>query len=450
MTRSVAVVGGGITGLTLAHDLQVRGCAVTVFDGAPQLGGLSAACAHGDFVWDRFYHVIAPGDRHLLALLTDLGLGEAVRWTPTRQGLWLDGAVRSLDSAWDLLRLPGLSLWDKFRVGALTLHARKNHGADVLDHTSAADWLRRHCGDRAWDRLWRHLLRAKLGSAAGQVSARFIIATLRRLLTARRRTGGGERFGYVEGGYAAVLERLCQRLRDGGAGLCPATPVARVRVDRDGHGVTVTAAGRDQPFDQAVLTLPNPALAEVTADLPEHTAAALRGTPYLGVACTVAVGAGRLGPHYILNLCDDALRITGVIETSNVVDPGQTAGHTLVYLPRYGLHGSRDLAADDAEVRQTALQDLAAVHPRADAEWLRHAAVHRAAFIQPLPLTGRGPVQPPRSIVPGRVFAVNNAQLPACILNNNDCVGLARLAAAAIAAGTPGGTPAPPPAPVRA
>ena len=48
-------------------------------------------------------------------------------------------------------------------------------------------------------------------------------------------------------------------------------------------------------------------------------------------------------------------------------------------------------------------------------------------------MVGAEPVQPPRVLVPDRIYAVNNAQLPACVLNNNDCVCLTREAAAELA-----------------
>src|SRR5204863_6767109 len=42
MTAHVAVVGGGITGLALALRLTDAGARATVFDAAPEFGGLSA------------------------------------------------------------------------------------------------------------------------------------------------------------------------------------------------------------------------------------------------------------------------------------------------------------------------------------------------------------------------------------------------------------------------
>src|SRR5439155_601202 len=54
----VAVVGGGILGLTLAHRLTRAGHAVDLLEAGPVLGGLVAPQDYGPFVWDRFYHCI--------------------------------------------------------------------------------------------------------------------------------------------------------------------------------------------------------------------------------------------------------------------------------------------------------------------------------------------------------------------------------------------------------
>ena len=40
---SVAVVGGGMLGLTLAHRLRQQGRPVTLYEAAPTLGGLASA-----------------------------------------------------------------------------------------------------------------------------------------------------------------------------------------------------------------------------------------------------------------------------------------------------------------------------------------------------------------------------------------------------------------------
>ena len=62
---SWCIVGGGMLGLTLARRLAQRGHQVTLFEAAPQLGGLASAWELGDVTWDRHYHVTLLSDAHL-------------------------------------------------------------------------------------------------------------------------------------------------------------------------------------------------------------------------------------------------------------------------------------------------------------------------------------------------------------------------------------------------
>ena len=57
---NIGIVGGGILGLSLAFYLQKRGHEVAVYERNSYLGGLASSFDYGDFVWDRFYHVILP------------------------------------------------------------------------------------------------------------------------------------------------------------------------------------------------------------------------------------------------------------------------------------------------------------------------------------------------------------------------------------------------------
>jgi protoporphyrinogen oxidase len=431
MRPSIAVIGGGMTGLTLALRLQDQGATVTVFDQAPEFGGLSAAAQFPGFTWDRFYHVIAGGDLELQALLRELGLEPMLQWSTVTQGIWLDNAVRPLVGPLDLLRLPGMSLLDKLRLGWFALRGHHHLPAAGLDTATSLDWVRERCGKRAAARFWEPLLRAKLGSAAERASARFLHATFARLQRARQGSNK-ERFGCVRGGYRTILDALVLRLRERNAVLFADTKVMNVRTTSS--GVAVESARGSMSFDRAVVTLPNAPLANVVQDLPPATAAALRATTYLGAVVTAVAGRTPLSGHYILNLCDPRLSITGILEMTAVVDRSQTAGSTLVYLPRYEVADSPVFAEPDEVLAQQALADLHRVFPETMRNWQLGHVVHRARLIQPIPLAGVRAAVPPSEVIPGRVYCVTNAQLPGGALNNNDCVALATRAAPAIAA----------------
>ncbi len=114
ISMRIGIIGGGLMGLALAHRLSAEGHAVTVFERDQQLGGLATHHDYGPFTWDRFYHVILPSDRHLIGFLTDIGLGQRLRWARTRTGFYVDEKLYSVSNNLELLKFPLVGLWGNF------------------------------------------------------------------------------------------------------------------------------------------------------------------------------------------------------------------------------------------------------------------------------------------------------------------------------------------------
>ena len=211
-TQEVAIVGGGILGMTLALRLQGQGVRVTLIEAAPVTGGLTQSQDLGGFTWDRFYHVILSSDQHLRGLLEDLGVSHLLQWKTTRTGFYSEGKFHSLSDAVDFLRFRPLSLSDKVRLAATILYASRITNWRRLEEVSVTDWLRRLSGERTFQRIWLPLLKSKLGDNYRIASAAFIWAIIARMYAARRSGLKREMFGYVEGGYHTILQVFRSRL----------------------------------------------------------------------------------------------------------------------------------------------------------------------------------------------------------------------------------------------
>ncbi|MBI4604755.1 MAG: FAD-dependent oxidoreductase [Planctomycetes bacterium] len=440
-----AVVGGGVLGLTLAYRLARLGHRVEVLEAAPRLGGLACAHDYGEFTWDRFYHCILPHDENLLALLRDLGLGSELRWRTTGTGYYGRGRLHRMSSNADFLRFPLLSIVDKARLGAAILYATRVADPYKLYRVSAADWLRRICGRRTYEVFWRPLLKAKLGTYHEEVAAVFIWATLKRLFGARSGTASREKLGYVSGGYARIPARFEEALRAEGSSVHVDAAVSAVRpvalgAGRPGCEVVVRRRGlppEPTAFDQVFFTAP-PRLARqvASADLVPAVERAERLHPtsaaYLGVACLALVLRRPLTPYYVLNIGEEAVEITGLIEMTNLVDPAvETRGRTLAYLPRYLDSEDPLLEAPDAALLPSFLdRGLKRLLPGFEASDVLYQGIHRARLVQPLPLVSAAPVAAAAGKVEAapaleRPFQMLGTYMLRCAtLNNNEVVGL--------------------------
>ena len=183
---SVAVIGGGITGIAAALELAKLGYFdVTLFESADHLGGLSDYYSWNGITWDRFYHVILPTDMATIKFIREIGLENQLIWRRSKSGFYGDGKLVSMATIFDFIRFPFLTPWQKLRLAIGIIYSVKIAAPAKLDHISVRHWLTKVFGHQVYTNIWLPLLRCKLGSAIEETSATFILATIKRLYGAR-------------------------------------------------------------------------------------------------------------------------------------------------------------------------------------------------------------------------------------------------------------------------
>jgi hydroxysqualene dehydroxylase len=178
----IAVIGGGLAGITAALRCSDAGAAVTVYEARPRLGGLTFSFRRGELWVDNGQHVFMRCCTAYRSLLRRLGVEDmttlqsrldiAVR-SPTRAGrLRRNGLPAPLHLAGALARYPWLSVRDRLRFVRAALALRGVDAADpATDVDGFGDWLRdRGQSARAVSTLWELVGVATLNARADDVS----------------------------------------------------------------------------------------------------------------------------------------------------------------------------------------------------------------------------------------------------------------------------------------
>jgi squalene-associated FAD-dependent desaturase len=151
--RRVAVVGGGLAGITAAIRLADAGCAVTLLEARPKLGGLTHSFRRGDIDVDNGQHVFMRCCTAYRALVDRLGVtGKTVLQGRLDVPLHhIDGRTARLRRTnvpaplhlgGSLLRLSMLSPADRVRVMSAALAMRGvDRDAAATDELSFGQWL---------------------------------------------------------------------------------------------------------------------------------------------------------------------------------------------------------------------------------------------------------------------------------------------------------------------
>ncbi|HBL88139.1 MAG TPA: FAD-dependent oxidoreductase [Alcanivorax sp.] len=258
MSQRIAIVGGGIAGLTAAWYLS-RDHQVTLFEAEPRLGGhtftVDVQREHGDYAVDMGFIVF--NDRtypRFEALLAELGIGRQ----PTAMGFAVTDAETGVEYCGD--GLGGFfgrrrNLLDPGHWALLRDILRFNREAPaLLDSDAGEQPLGAYLNEQGYGERFRRHYILPMGGAIWSCSlaqmeafpAKFFVRFFinHGLLALRNRP----QWYVVPGGSSRYVEALRAAC---GARFHTATPVTGVR--RDSEGVTVQTGGDSHRFDQVVM-----------------------------------------------------------------------------------------------------------------------------------------------------------------------------------------------------
>jgi oxygen-dependent protoporphyrinogen oxidase len=380
----VAVIGGGIAGLTAAYDLHRRHVPFRLLEAGDRWGGSIRTERERGFLMEAGADTLLAQKPDALQLCRELGLGERLLPTnPERRTVFVlhrgqlhalpDGMVLGVPTRLLPLARTRLFTWPgKLRMALDLVLPRGATGGDE----SIASFFRRRLGAEALDRLGAPFL---AGIHAGDAERLSLRATFPRLaeMEARHRSlirafvaarprGGGQSppaFYSLRGGLSELVEALVARLPPGVLRL-GARATALVR-EADGYAVRL--GGEEVLRARAlIVALPAPRAAAILAPL-DAEAAALLGAVRFASTAVVYHGYRRqdvahpLDGYGLIVPEGEGLRTAACTFFSTKFPGRAPEGHVLLRSFIGGIRDPDALAEDDAPLAERVRREMAAV-----------------------------------------------------------------------------------------
>ncbi|HST12409.1 MAG TPA: hydroxysqualene dehydroxylase HpnE [Terriglobales bacterium] len=258
---SVAVVGGGLSGLAASCALSSSGFHVTLFEKRPYLGGRASSYEHpgtGEVI-DNCQHVLLGCCTNLIEFYERTGVGGSIRWFDRLTFLEPGGRASEigpsslpapLHTTPAFLRAQCLRLPDKMAIArammALAPMAPRDTGESFLS------WLQRHGQTKgAIERFWKPVLVSALNEDVDRVSVPYAAQVIRESFLKSAHAG---RMGVP----AVPLTQLYNAAgdyistRQGSVQFRASVDTFRAELSH----VMLGVSGREEKYDFAVLAVP--------------------------------------------------------------------------------------------------------------------------------------------------------------------------------------------------
>ncbi len=322
--RTVAVIGGGISGLSTAYALQERAAAAgipircTVVDAAPDWGGKIVTHRVGDLVTEAGPDSFLSQKPAGLELCAKLGLTDQLintNETSKRACVFSQGRLRELPEG--LVVISPNQLGPFLRSGLLSWSGLARMGLDLAmpvkrspDDESLASFFRRRMGRQAFERMLEPLMAGIYAGDAEQMSVqatfpRFVEleqqygSVIRGMMTARKAgssaTPAGPKrtmFVSLKNGLSDLVTALVARLTEQGVTLKGGCGVEALRVRSHQLGRwmydVILHDGSALSVDSLVLATPAYVSAELVRPLTPIAGGLLEMIPYASTA-TIAM-----------------------------------------------------------------------------------------------------------------------------------------------------------------
>jgi zeta-carotene desaturase len=280
-TRSVAVIGGGVAGMSAACALAESGFRVRLLERRGYLGGRASSYLHPGVneVIDNCQHVLFGCCTNLIGFYRRIGVADKIHWTSdmimiepggrrSRLGPFELGQLRfpaPLHGTPSLLGAKAFTLADKLALSRAFGAMMRPNG---LEHSreSLGDWLRRHKQTPgAMNRFWRLVIASALNADIENIAVPYAAKVIRELFMNSAEAGSMGMSSVPLSELYAGAERF---LSDRGSRVVCNTNVEGMTWDEEISEWEIRTRNGEVVSDFVVLALPFEATGKLLANMP--------------------------------------------------------------------------------------------------------------------------------------------------------------------------------------
>jgi protoporphyrinogen oxidase len=359
VNRRVAILGGGLSGLTAANSLLQNGFDVILFEKSEYVGGLASNFEFNRDYIPKFYHHIVESNKNTLRYLAKYNcLSSKEDWKRVQISIGWDGNVASINKLAGLLKFNYLNFYEKLKFALFGLKVLYLLNPDKLDENlGAKDWLVKYGGKSIANKIFSELYgRNKFNVDLNDISARQFANRLKEREVL-------DKFMFPKKGVQGMIDGLKNDIFNKKGDVVFNADI--IRVDLKNKNISL-ADGKMYKFDILVNTIPIPEFLKISEGFPKTYVDKIKKVRYCPVIGLVFGTENFLKKGvYWFNLLQERVHV--IIQHSVLADK---YNDKINWCVRYG--GSEaDWKLSDDEIKNIYMKDVTKYFSNADVKWIK-------------------------------------------------------------------------------
>ncbi len=363
--KSVAVIGAGYTGLTIAYRLAQKGCRVTIFDKENEVGGLAAGFRLDGVPLEKIWHFLYLSDSYALDLAEELGVRDKLIFHDSTVSTYYDGKVYPFMSAKDLLLFKPLSFINRVRTGAVGVYLKLIKNWQPLTKITAYEWMKKYAGKQATEVIWKPLLEGKFGAYYDKVIMSWLWGRIKVRVDSKE--SSGEKLGYFNGGFGVFTNALADKIQEQGGEIKLNTSIKKIISAN--NKVTIITEDGEKEFDAVASTTPSNVFAELIQggkQVKKSYLDKLKSINYVGAIVMTFSSKQKISPYYWHNVNDQKIPFIAFLANGELAGTETYQGKNIYYIGFYAEHNHSYFTEEKEKIMDEWLDGVQIMFPNFD------------------------------------------------------------------------------------
>ena len=382
---NISIIGGGITGLSVAYYLSKEGFDVTVYESSYFFGGQASSIKIDNYFIERGYHHIFRNDFEIINLIDELGLNESLEWHKSSVGMYSDKTLYKFSTPLDLLKYKPISLINRIRLGLLSLYLQRRKDWKSYESISANKWILKYAGKEIYNKVWGPLLKAKFGLYHEVVAMPWFWSKMKTRFASRNKKGD-EILGYLKYSFEELINSLISKIEANGGTVKLNHKVTSIRLSEgsvDSIEYIYKEKKENIKTDIVVCTAPSYEIQKLI-NFDKNYVDKLSAAKYLGASVFILYLKKQFSPYYWMNIIDDEIPFLGLIEHTNLVGKDRYGDNHILYITNYLPHTDEIFKKNKEELLDIYIENLKKINPEFNKNWILDYKYNSVSAAQPV------------------------------------------------------------------